>query len=82
MTAGTEESPDRLERLVEQNAEAIRFNAEAIRMTDAAVRACADTIEAMAKRTQERCDQLARSVEDVVRLNHDHKERLDRLEAR
>ena len=82
MTAGTEESPDRLERLVEQNAEAIRT-------TDAAVRRCTENIEAMAKRTQKRCDRLdrtvdrlARSVEDVVQLNHDHEERPNRLEAR
>ena len=83
MTGGTE---DRLERLVEQNAEAIRINAEA---TDAAVRKCTDNIEAMAKRTQERCDRLdstvdrlARLVEDVLRLNHENKQRLGRLEAR
>ena len=75
MTAG-------LERLVEQNAEAIRI-------TDAAVRRCTENIEAMAKRAQGRCDRLdrtvdrlARLVEDVVRLNHVHKGRRDRLEAR
>ena len=82
MTARTEERLDRLERLVEQNAVAIR-------MTDAAVRKCTENIEALAKQTKERCDRLdrtvdrlARLVEDVVRLSHDHEERLDRLEAR
>ena len=82
MTAGTEERLDRLERLVEQNAEAIR-------VTDAAVRRCTKNIEALAKRTQERCDRLDRTVdrlahlvEDVVRLSHDHEEPLNRLETR
>ena len=82
MTAGTEERHDRLVPLQEQNAESIRI-------TGAAVQRCTEYIEAMAKRNQERCDRLdrtidrlARLVEDVVRLNHENRERLGRLEAR
>lgn len=82
MAARTEERLDRLEQVVEQNAEAIR-------VTDAAVRKCTENIEALANRTMEWCDRLdrtvdrlARLVEDVLRLSHDHEERLNRLGSR